>query len=320
MSTAFGNYLWTFDSTFDDTSSTFDGTPINNASFSNSTINGYGFSLSLNASMNQSVSITQPFLSLVHRSWTFEAWIYLSNVTGGTDYPIIGQCQIMTADRCLHLLVRDRKLHLGFYSDDLPGLTNLTATRWYHAAFVFNNSTGNQSLYLDGVLDATRPSSSSYLGTSGALNIGVNSWSHGNEYFDGLIDQLSFTNRSKTPQEILRDATLTAAFSFDSNSTVDEGPLSINGSLIGNTSFVPGPTWSSSAYRQCERLLLDGARLGSSRNRQSIVFVLHLDQTSGHTEGVDHSHFVLGEWNWLVSADAFTDQHEPTSRSYMEWK
>ena len=239
-STALGHYLWTFDSTFDDTSSTLNGVPINNASFSNSSITGHGFSLSLNASMSQSVSIAQPFLPLVNRSWTFEAWIYLFNVTNRTDHPIIGQCETKAKDRCLHVLVRDRKLYIGFYGDDLTGVTDLNASCWYHIAFVFDIVTGTQSLYLDGVLDGTRPSSSSYLGTSGVLDIGIDSWSNGHHHFDGFIDQLSLTNRSKTPQEILRDATLTVSFSFDSNSTVDEGPLGINGSLLGNTSFVPG--------------------------------------------------------------------------------
>ena len=174
-STVFGNYLWTFDSTFEDTSSAFNGVSINNASFSNSTITGYGSSLSLSAALNQSVAFAQPFLELFNRSWTFEAWIYVSHVTDGTDYPIIEQCQSTILDRCLHLIIRHRKLYLDSYSDDLPGLTNLTAARWYHTAFVFNISSGNQSLYLDGVLDATRQSNSSYLGTSGALNIGFQS-------------------------------------------------------------------------------------------------------------------------------------------------
>ena len=279
-STVFGNYLWAFDSMFEDTSSIFSGISMNNASFSNSTITDYGFSLSLNASMNQSVSITQPLLQLFHRSWTFETWIYPLNVTSGTNYPIIEQCHNITSDRCLHLIIRDRKLYLSFYDDDLPGLTNLTAARWYHTAFVFDISSGNQSLYLDGVLDATRQSNSSYLGTSGALNIGFNSWSHGNEYFDGLIDQLSFTNRSKTTQEILRDATLTASFSFNGTSTIDEGPLSINGSLVGNTSFVPGRRGQALQNRQCQRLLLHGARIWFS----SEDTISHIRSRSGSSQ------------------------------------
>ena len=57
-------YFWSFDSTFQDRSATFNGTPINNPTFSSSTITGYGSSLSLLASLNQSVRIHQPFLEL----------------------------------------------------------------------------------------------------------------------------------------------------------------------------------------------------------------------------------------------------------------
>ena len=58
--------------------------------------------------------------------------------------------------------------------------------------------------------------------------------------FDGLIDQLSFTNRTKTAVEILQDATLTVYVPFDNNSCNDQGPLRINGSLVGNITYVPG--------------------------------------------------------------------------------
>jgi hypothetical protein len=55
-----------------------------------------------------------------------------------------------------------------------------------------------------------------------------------------MIDQLSYTNRSKSSDEILHDATLTLHFSFDGNSVYDQGPLSMNGSVEGSTSFVSG--------------------------------------------------------------------------------
>ena len=67
-----GEYLWPFDSTFQDTSTTFIGTPVNNPTFSNMTINGYGFSLSLTSSMSQSVSFSQPTLKLFNQSWTLK--------------------------------------------------------------------------------------------------------------------------------------------------------------------------------------------------------------------------------------------------------
>ena len=190
--------------------------------------------------MNQSVSIDQPFLPLFNRSWTFEAWIYLHNVNSYMEYSIVGQFDEAAINKYLHLVVRSSKLLLGFYSNDLPGATNLTALRWYHTAFAFDNSTRSQSVYLDGVLDGSQVANGVYQGTKGTLAIGFNSWSYGNRYFDGLIDQFSYTNRSKTSAEILRDATLTLSVSFDDNSIFDDGPLHITGSLVGSTSFVSG--------------------------------------------------------------------------------
>ena len=190
--------------------------------------------------MQQSLTITQPYLPLFNRSWTFEAWIYLFHILNGSDYTIVGQCTDRASDQCLHIVVRDTKLRLAFFSDDLPGVTNLAALRWYHTAFVFDSSTKNQSLYLDGVPDKTRKSNQPYQGTNGSLTVGRSLCCNFPTNFDGLIDQLSYTNRSKTSLEILRDATLTLSVSFDDNSTIDEGPLRITGSLAGNTSFVAG--------------------------------------------------------------------------------
>ena len=53
-------YVCSFDSTFQDTSSTFYAIPLNNPGYSSSTITGYGTSLSLESSMNQSLSIDHP--------------------------------------------------------------------------------------------------------------------------------------------------------------------------------------------------------------------------------------------------------------------
>ena len=191
--------------------------------------------------MNQSVSIDQPFLPLFNRSWTFEAWIYVFSLIDYATYPIFTQCGYANTDKCLHIILQGRKLFLGFVNDDVHGITNLSVSRWYHAAFVFDDTFNNQSIYLDGVLDATRQSTRSYQGTNGSLTIGwMDMWGFISIFFDGLIDQFSYTNRSKTSAEILRDATLTLSVSFDDNSIFDEGPLRITGSLEGSTSFVPG--------------------------------------------------------------------------------
>ena len=239
--------------------------------------------------MNQSVFIAQPFLPLFNRSWTFEAWIYLPTVVNATDYPIFGQCASEASDRCLHVVVRYSKLRFGFYADDLDSVPNLKAARWYHTAFVFDSATNSQSIYLDGILVATRLANSSYKGTSGPLNIGTNVWSTWATFFNGLIDQLSYTNRSKTSQEILRDATLTLHVSFNGNSTFDEGPLSINGSIVGSTSFALGRQGQAlqinnvaNSYFTVQGLVLLG------RTNQSYSFSIWIKPATIHKSIVIH--------------------------------
>ena len=103
-----------------------------------------------------------------------------------------------------------------------------------------------------GILAASRLADKPYLGTTGGLDIGVTFWFGVSDYFDGLIDQLSYTNRSKTSQEILRDATLTLYVSFNGNSIFDEGPLRINGSARWDRRvFVSRSARSSIANQQC---------------------------------------------------------------------
>ena len=310
-------YLWTFDLTFQDASSTFNGTPINNVSFSNSTITGYGSSLAFDSSMNQSIVITEPFLPLFNRSWAFEAWIYLSNMTGWADYTIVGQCAMTWTDECLHLLVRGRKLHLGFFNDDLQGATNLLSSRWYHTAFVFNAVTCNRSLYLDGVLEVTDRAGSTYKGKNGSLTFGAVYWSTIERYFDGLIDQLSYTNRSKTSQDILRDATLTLSFSFNGNSIFDEGPFSINGSVEGSTSFVSGRRNQAlqicdvpDSYFTVKGLVLLG------RDDQSYSFSIWIKPSVRRRASIIHLSSSADGTDWCLPMIGLTDENQLVATSW----
>ena len=214
-------------------------TPVNGAWYSPSTITGHGASLLLNASQVQFLTMNEPFLDLSNCSWTFELWIYAQSLSNTSDYPLIGQCQSKSIGLCLHLIIRNQKVHFGFYHDDLSGLQSLVALRWYHLAFVFDCNIRSQSIYIDGLLDTSHQSSDSYQGSQGNLTIGFPASLSTNTraYYNGLIDQVSHIGRSKTANEILRDATLTAYFSFDNRSTLDGGPLGINGSRSGSTNF-----------------------------------------------------------------------------------
>ena len=169
-------------------------------------------------------------------------WIYPRSVSYASDNPLVEQCQSRTFSRCLHLIIRNGKAYFGFFSDDLSSVQSLALSRWYHLAFVFDCNTRNQSIYVNGFLNNSRQTNNSYQGTQGNLTIGFSKLNSvtGSNYYDGLIDQLSLIGRSKTADEILRDATLTAHFSFDNGSTADQGPLNLDGFRSGSTNFTAG--------------------------------------------------------------------------------
>lgn len=191
MSTAiapdYTDYLWTFDSTYQDLSSTFQGTPVNGPRFNSSTITGYGSSLSFSSAASQVVVTSTPILPLNNRSWTFEAWIYLWPLANPPEFGIIGQCQLANITRmCLHLTIRQQQLYLGFYGDDLSGATTLVSSKWYHIAFVFNLDNFIQLIYLDGVLDGSKSAGGFYNGNNGNLTFGFVKHSASTFYFNGL--------------------------------------------------------------------------------------------------------------------------------------
>ena len=267
--------------------------------------------------MKQYVSIAQPFLPLFNRSWTFEGWIYFFNLINGTVHPIVGQFESTSPNKYLHLIVIERRLRLGFFDDDIDSTSTLTASRWYHFASVFDSANRNQSIYLDGILDASRLADKPYLGTTGGLDIGVTFWFGVSDYFDGLIDQLSYTNRSKTSQEILRDATLTLYVSFDGNSIFDEGPLRINGSVVGSTNFVSGRQgqalqidYSPDSYFTVQGLVLLG------RSNQSYSFAIWIQPAAIQKSTVIHMSATPDGTGWRLPIIGLSSTNQLVTASW----
>jgi hypothetical protein len=161
--------FWPFDNNTLDILLSFDGIAINNPSYKTPGINGYGSALYINRSQNQFVEVST-YRNLTYRSFTVEMWFYWISLTTA-DYGFFGQYHAQTADQSLHCMIRNEKLFLGFFSDDLSGSTNIQINTWYHVAFVYDYSSSTQKIYLNGILDSSR-SSSPYQGTSGSIAIG----------------------------------------------------------------------------------------------------------------------------------------------------
>ena len=267
--------------------------------------------------MGQYLDIPTPRLKLYNQSWTFEAWIYLNSITNVTEYRIMAQCKAFVVDNCFHVLVQSEKLILGFWYDDAFGHTKLAALKWYHVAFVFDCANRNQFVYLDGVIDGSHQTPECFQGYDQSLQVGQIEAAPGVSLFNGLIDEFSFTNRSKAADEILRDATLTVHFSFDDNSTYDQGPLRINGSLVGNTTFTAGRVGQAleiqnvnQSYFRVPRLVL----LGTSN--RSYSFSIWIQPKVQQEAVIIHASSLSDGTGWNLPPLQITDTYQLRSYSW----
>ncbi|CAF1476300.1 unnamed protein product [Rotaria sordida] len=98
-------------------------------------------------------------------------------------------------------------------------------------------------IYLNGVLDGSTTTGSSYQGTTGSMYIGKSASGGSVNPLSGYIDQVTISNRAKTACEILNDVTLVSYFSFD-NVTTDSGPNTLSSYITlqsnSGVSFVTG--------------------------------------------------------------------------------
>ncbi|CAM4802336.1 unnamed protein product [Rotaria magnacalcarata] len=211
---------WTFEKNTNDVSGQgHNGIIKNGAAFST----GYvGQALLLGSSLSQ--YIFAPYINLTLQSFTVEMWIY-SFTLSSLDLSLFGECETHSIDQCLHYIIRNYKVCMGFYGDDLVGVTNLTTGRWYHIAYVYDFVNNVQSIYLNGLLEASRVPTSSYMGQNGSVTFGITGETGAN-YYNGLLDHIRITNRVKISCEILNDASLITHYPFD-GSVVDIGPNTI---------------------------------------------------------------------------------------------
>jgi hypothetical protein len=227
---------WGFDNDVNDLNGIYNGVLVNGASFSNNTYFGYGFTLALNSSANTFALVRSPFFNLSYTSFTVEAWIYGLTLAGNNS--IFSQCECNTCqDQCLHLMIRNSKMYMGFMLDDLVGTTSLSSYTWHHVAYVYDHSCGTQMIYLQGVLDGIQTSIGPYQGQNGSIMIGASELSSSS--FNGYIDNMRVSTSAKSDNSILDDATMVVHFSFDGSTlTEDVGSNKMNGSLSNVTAVL----------------------------------------------------------------------------------
>lgn len=130
--------FWSFDNVMQDLYSLYNTVGNNGPTFSSPGYNGAGACLMVARASSQSASVASPFLSMVNRSFTLEAWIYPNTLNSGTDYGIFGQFDSGVVDRALHIIIRNQRIYFGFFADDLSGVTvSPLKTIWNIPLFVF---------------------------------------------------------------------------------------------------------------------------------------------------------------------------------------
>ena len=199
-------------------------------------ITGYGSALTLSGSIGQCITVT-PYLNINYRSFTWEFWIY-PTTTNLSAVTLIGQCSDnIVADKCLTVNIINNSMSFGFGSDDVAGSTLISANSWSHMAFVYDSTGNKKFIYLNGILEGTQNSSGSLQVTSTMLTFGCQTINNGSSYrnhFSGYIDQMLYTSRIKSVNEILDDASLVFYYRFlSSDLLIDSGPNNINGTLGG---------------------------------------------------------------------------------------
>lgn len=91
-----------------------------------------------------------------NRSFTFMCWIKIRefNISDQGDNAIIGQRECLPFST-LHLVIRNRRPHFGFYGSDTTGTTVLQEGTWYHICAIYDMSEGRQTILVNGIVDAS---------------------------------------------------------------------------------------------------------------------------------------------------------------------
>jgi|LSQX01.1.fsa_nt_gb hypothetical protein len=187
-------------------------------------------------------TLRYPHIPFNDTSFTVAAWVRCSESNSADDQTILEQRESGTVNKMLHLVIRYRRPHMGFWDNDLPGVTIVDDGAWHHIVFVYDKVAQKQRIYVDGRLDVER-TATPYKGTAGDTCIGSPTSGSGRR-LNGLIDELLILPYAATPEQIQAWYAMGAPF-HDPQGIVDGAstPVHVNGS--GGTLHIDsqGETW-----------------------------------------------------------------------------
>ena len=143
-------------------------------------------------------------LGIYDGSYTFEAWVYPTNISAVSgDNAIFGTDQAVLR-QALHLVFRNINIYQGHFSADYSSGT-VSANQWYHIVWTYNKisggSTGTARIYKNGELQGNPGTINSFIGDTEIL---IGRWRSIN-YFAGRGAQYRIYNRALTASEVLQN-------------------------------------------------------------------------------------------------------------------
>lgn len=147
-------------------------------------------------------SVTGPNLDLANKSFSIEFWAKRESFDTAADAVISQGTGGLNGALYVGLSSVDSFI-FDFGANLVESNSTITDTNWHHYAVTYNAATKLQSIYIDGTLDATRTSTSDFIG-SGNIIIG-NYSNYG--YFDGNIDDLRVWNYELSATDITNRST-----------------------------------------------------------------------------------------------------------------
>lgn len=137
---------------------------------------------------------------MTDNSFTITVWLKIPEyMPGKFDYCVLGS-RINTYQQGIHLMVRNQRPYLGFYGNDLKGETRIEPGRWYHLAWRYDKLTGEQTIFVNGKLDAFVRGRPAFMGTD-SLYVGIAGFDKG-AYMLGELDDLCIWSRALSQEEI----------------------------------------------------------------------------------------------------------------------
>lgn len=199
------NYVWELDGSFDEaehdkkqlllpSSSTVTFTEATSGPFANGR---KVLQLADTVTPPQYVTLPRYFNGFFNHSFTIGIWVNGYFPTNG-DWPILASTGTAPVETFC-VLIRNGKAFMEFSDSNTTGKNAISWNNWHFVVFTYDESSGTQSIYLDGLPDNSSPGHLSYRGSS-TLQLGL----YNNVHTVGMLANFFLVNKALSAAEVLQ--------------------------------------------------------------------------------------------------------------------